>query len=56
MNRLGFTRYYVQGGDWGAIIGTAMATLFPQRFIYIYNFVLLNKNDLDFLTFFTFYW
>ena len=33
MNRLGFNRYYVQGGDWGAIIGTAMSTLFPERYL-----------------------
>lgn len=37
MNRLGFNRYFVQGGDWGSIIGTAMATLFPHRFIYSFT-------------------
>jgi len=31
MTRLGFNNYYVQGGDWGSIIGTHMATLYPHR-------------------------
>ena len=33
MKRLGFNRYYVQGGDWGSIIATSMATLYPERYI-----------------------
>ena len=33
MKRLGYERYYVQGGDWGAIIGSAMATLYPEKFV-----------------------
>ncbi|CAK1547841.1 unnamed protein product [Leptosia nina] len=31
MARLGFKKYYVQGGDWGAMIGQVMATYFPQE-------------------------
>lgn len=31
MLRLGHWKFYVQGGDWGSIIGTTMATLFPQH-------------------------
>ncbi|XP_059061365.1 juvenile hormone epoxide hydrolase-like [Achroia grisella] len=30
MNRLGFKKYYIQGGDWGAIIAASIATLFPE--------------------------
>ncbi|KPI98602.1 Juvenile hormone epoxide hydrolase [Papilio xuthus] len=30
MHRLGFKKFYVQGGDWGGIITGNMATLFPQ--------------------------
>lgn len=30
MNRLGYNRYYVQGGDWGSVIGTSLATFFPE--------------------------
>lgn len=33
MQRLGYDRYYVQGGDWGAEIGAAMATLFAEEVI-----------------------
>lgn len=31
MNRLGFKRFYVQGGDWGALIGSQMSTLYSDR-------------------------
>lgn len=30
MGRLGYSRFYVQGGDWGAAIATMMATAFPE--------------------------
>lgn len=33
MKRLGYDRYYVQGGDWGAIIVHHMATLFSKNII-----------------------
>lgn len=31
MLRLGYEKFYVQGGDWGSIIGRSMATLFPEN-------------------------
>ncbi|CAH0697445.1 unnamed protein product [Spodoptera exigua] len=31
MHRLGFKKFYVQGGDWGAVIGQDMATIFPKE-------------------------
>jgi len=31
MKRLQFNNYYVQGGDWGSLIGTDMATIYPHR-------------------------
>ncbi|XP_033251957.1 juvenile hormone epoxide hydrolase 1-like [Drosophila miranda] len=31
MARLGYTKYFIQGGDWGSIIGSHMATLFPEN-------------------------
>lgn len=31
MTRLGYDKYFVQGGDWGSIIGSHMATLFPEN-------------------------
>lgn len=30
MQRLGFQQFYVQGGDWGSVIATQMATLYPN--------------------------
>lgn len=30
MKRLGFEKYYVQGGDWGSLIGSSMARFFPE--------------------------
>lgn len=31
MLRLGHSRFYIQGGDWGSIIGSHLATLYPQN-------------------------
>ncbi|KAL4709531.1 hypothetical protein ACJJTC_007262 [Scirpophaga incertulas] len=31
MQRLGFKQYYVQGGDFGFLVGSSMATLFPNE-------------------------
>lgn len=31
MNRLGFDSYYVQGGDWGAVIGSRLAMFYPDN-------------------------
>ncbi|KAF7275516.1 hypothetical protein GWI33_011640, partial [Rhynchophorus ferrugineus] len=33
MQRIGFKRYYVQGGDWGSIIGSDISVLFPDHVI-----------------------
>lgn len=33
MLRIGHERFVVQGGDWGSIIGSALATLFPDNVI-----------------------
>lgn len=33
MQRLGFEKFYVQGGDWGAIIASDMAVLFPEKLV-----------------------
>lgn len=31
MLRLGFDKFYTQGGDWGSVIVGQMAALFPQQ-------------------------
>lgn len=33
MNALGYDKFYVQGGDWGAIVASNMATLYPDRLV-----------------------
>ncbi|CAL7939637.1 unnamed protein product [Xylocopa violacea] len=33
MQRLGFKRFYVQGGDWGSFVAANMAALFPEKII-----------------------
>jgi len=30
MLRIGFDKFYVQGGDWGSVIGSNIATMFPE--------------------------
>lgn len=43
MLRIGHTRFVVQGGDWGSIIGSNLATLFPQNVIgYHSNYCVLR--------------
>ncbi|XP_076763245.1 juvenile hormone epoxide hydrolase 2-like [Xylocopa sonorina] len=31
MQRVGFKRFYVQGGDWGSVVAANMAALFPEK-------------------------
>jgi juvenile hormone epoxide hydrolase len=33
MERIGFKKFYVQGGDWGAMIASHLGNLFPERYI-----------------------
>nr|QHB21920.1 juvenile hormone epoxide hydrolase 2 [Colaphellus bowringi] len=37
MQKLGFEKYYVQGGDWGAMIVANMATLFPEKILGVHS-------------------
>ncbi|CAL1260815.1 unnamed protein product [Larinioides sclopetarius] len=36
MDRLGHTRFYVQGGDWGSFISTILSKHYPQRILGIH--------------------
>lgn len=36
MDRLGYNKYIIQGGDWGAVITSHMAALYPDK-IYGYH-------------------
>lgn len=43
MQRLGFEKYYVHGGDWGGQIAAVMATLFPEKVLGMHsNFCFVN--------------
>lgn len=45
MLRLGHTRFLVQGGDWGSILGSDVATLFPENVIgYHTNFATIRTT------------
>lgn len=48
MKRLGHEQFYVQGGDWGSIIGSNMATLFHEKYVCIMH----CKIGADFLNYF----
>ncbi|CAK9811524.1 Juvenile hormone epoxide hydrolase 1 [Anthophora quadrimaculata] len=37
MQRLGFEKFYIQGGDWGSIVVTNMASLFPEKIIGVHS-------------------
>ncbi|EFA00566.1 Juvenile hormone epoxide hydrolase 1-like Protein [Tribolium castaneum] len=37
MKRIGFDKYYIQGGDWGALIVQNMATLFPEHVLGVHS-------------------
>jgi juvenile hormone epoxide hydrolase len=51
MTRLGFQRFYTQGGDWGSFITAAMATLFPQNVIGSqFNMCMVDSPKAHFLT------
>ncbi|KRT82088.1 hydrolase, partial [Oryctes borbonicus] len=46
MHRLGFKKFYIQGGDWGAVILANMVTLFPDEVLGAHSnaCVILNDN------------
>lgn len=45
MLRLGHTRFLIQGGDWGSILGSDLATLFPENVIgYHSNFAAIRTT------------
>ncbi|CAH0556944.1 unnamed protein product [Brassicogethes aeneus] len=53
MDRLGFQKYYIQGGDWGAIIVQHMAQLFPEKLIGVHsNMCFVNTPLSNMITWF----
>lgn len=49
MLRLGYERFYVQGGDWGSSVGSAMATLCPDNVIGFHSNMLLIRTPMSML-------
>lgn len=47
MKRIGFERYYIQGGDWGAIIVQLMAAMYPKNVIGMHSNVCLVSSPLQ---------
>lgn len=45
MHRLGFEKFYIQGGDWGAVITANMAALFPEKLVIIV-IEIFKRNDM----------
>jgi juvenile hormone epoxide hydrolase len=35
MERLGHDKFYAQGGDWGSMITTFLATLYPEKYVFV---------------------
>ncbi|XP_023946624.2 juvenile hormone epoxide hydrolase [Bicyclus anynana] len=44
MNRLGHKKYYIQGGDWGALICNSMATMFQSEVLGYHSNMLIVQN------------
>ncbi|XP_057668361.1 juvenile hormone epoxide hydrolase 1-like [Diorhabda carinulata] len=47
MERLNFKTYYVQGGDWGAMISTLMAVFYPEKVIGLHSNMCLVNSPLS---------
>lgn len=48
MQRLGFEKFYVQGGDWGSVIASDMAVLFPEKLVTTITHKTLRKFNIIF--------
>lgn len=46
MIRLGYDRFYIQGGDWGSGLGSAIATVFPENVIGYHSNMCFNNGPL----------
>jgi len=43
MLRLGFKKFYTQGGDWGSAVVAHLSSLFPDKYV-LFNDDLLNNK------------
>jgi juvenile hormone epoxide hydrolase len=44
MERLGHTKFCVQGGDWGSLIGTYMAAIYPQNVVAFHSNMCMSMH------------
>ncbi|KAK9732158.1 hypothetical protein QE152_g13048 [Popillia japonica] len=51
MHRIGFKKFYIQGGDWGAAILSNMATLFPEAVLGAHSNGCVVLNDIPIVNF-----
>jgi len=49
MLRLGYKKFFVQGGDWGSVIGNNIATLFPENVIGFHANLCMLRTPLSFM-------
>lgn len=49
MLRLGFNKFYLQGGDWGAVIVTQLSSLFPDKYVLLMIICLIIQWDLTYV-------
>ncbi|CAH0598392.1 unnamed protein product [Chrysodeixis includens] len=45
MTRLGYDKFYIQGGDWGASIGDVMVTLYPDAVLGYHSNMILTQHS-----------
>ena len=48
MHKLGYDRYFVQGGDWGALVVRSMGVLFPDRVMALHTNMPMGRAPKDF--------
>jgi pimeloyl-ACP methyl ester carboxylesterase len=44
MKRLGYEKFYIQGGDWGSLIASNMATLHKDKLVISHNIMTTSFN------------
>lgn len=49
MDRLGFKKYFVQGGDWGSVITNLMAAFYPDKIIGTHSNMCIVMSPLSYL-------
>ncbi|KAJ0171965.1 hypothetical protein K1T71_012728 [Dendrolimus kikuchii] len=52
MHRIGYKKFYIQGGDWGSIVNTYLATIFPKEVLGFHsNLAFLRSSTATLMTF-----